>query len=169
MLCAPELLEDSELRPIPGIAAPNPNPNPNPNYDQYQVLLQPLVKNTLTLVKDPYGNYAVQFILDKGDPQMYFQMFSMMRGHIPRPNSGPNPNPNPNPDPPWGSLKTHPLNKACQLAEQLNLRIAPSRRLFVAELPTADYHTVLTMLTDKVGQLTGCGRTNVVSLSCICL
>ena len=52
---------------------------------------------------------------------------------------------------PWGSLKTHPLNKARQLAEQLNLRIAPSRRLFVAELPTADYHTVLTMLTDKVG------------------
>ena len=56
---------------------------------------------------------------------------------------------------PWGSLKTHPLNKARQLAEQLNLRIAPSRRLFVAELPTADYHTVLTMLTDMVGSTYG--------------
>ena len=56
---------------------------------------------------------------------------------------------------PWGSLKTHPLNKARQLAEQLNLRIAPSRRLFVAELPTADYHTMLTMLTDRVGSTYG--------------
>ena len=56
---------------------------------------------------------------------------------------------------PWGSLKTHPLNKARQLAEQLNLRIAPSRRLFVAELPTADYHTVLTMLTDRIGSTYG--------------
>ena len=56
---------------------------------------------------------------------------------------------------PWGSLKTHPLNKARQLAEQLNFRIAPSRRLFVAELPTADYHTMLTMLTDRVGSTYG--------------
>ena len=52
---------------------------------------------------------------------------------------------------PWGSLKTYPLNKAHQLAVQLLVRIAPPQRLPVAELPTADYHTVLTMLTDRIG------------------
>ena len=56
---------------------------------------------------------------------------------------------------PWGSLKTHPLNKARQLAAQLNLCIAPPRRMLVAELPTADYHTVLTMLTDRIGSTYG--------------
>jgi len=52
------------------------------NYEQYQQLLSSLVEHTLVLVKDPYGNYAVQFILDRGDPQMYIQMFNRMRGHV---------------------------------------------------------------------------------------
>ena len=56
---------------------------------------------------------------------------------------------------PWGSLKTHPLNKARQLAVQLLVRIAPPQRMPVAELPTADYHTMLTMLTDRVGSTYG--------------
>ena len=38
------------------------------NYDQYQAILEKLTEHTLTLVKDAYGNYAVQFILDRGDP-----------------------------------------------------------------------------------------------------
>ena len=54
-----------------------------------------------------------------------------------------------------GSLKTHPLSKARPLAVQLNVRIAPPQRLLVAELPTADYHTMLTMLTDRVGSTLG--------------
>ena len=65
---------------------------------------------------------------------------------------------------PWGTLKAHPLNEARQLAVQLNLRIAPPRRLFVAELPTADYHTMLTMLTDRVGSTLGVWPTDLVSL-----
>jgi len=52
------------------------------NYDQYQELLTKLCENTLVLVKDAYGNYAVQFILDRDDPAMYTQMFTQMRGHI---------------------------------------------------------------------------------------
>ena len=52
------------------------------NYDQYQALLEVLCKNTLVLVKDAYGNYAVQFILDRGDPNMYIKMFTNMKDHI---------------------------------------------------------------------------------------
>ena len=65
---------------------------------------------------------------------------------------------------PWGSLKTQPLNKARQLAIQLLVRIAPPQRLPVAELPTADYHTMLTMLTDRVGPTLGVWPTDLVSL-----
>ena len=54
-----------------------------------------------------------------------------------------------------GVIENPPLNKARQLAAQLNLCIAPRRRMLVAELPTADYHTVLTMLTDMVGSTYG--------------
>jgi len=52
------------------------------NYDQYQAILTKLTENTLTLVKDAYGNYAVQFILDRGDAGMYLRMFQQMAGHI---------------------------------------------------------------------------------------
>jgi len=38
--------------------------------------------NTLSLVKDAYGNYVVQYVLDQGDPQVSTLLFQQMEGHI---------------------------------------------------------------------------------------
>jgi len=49
---------------------------------EYDALVEKHVDNMTTLVQDPYGNYAVQFILDCADPQTHMAMFSKIKGHM---------------------------------------------------------------------------------------
>ena len=46
-------------------------------------LVNEITNNGLTLVKDPYGNYVVQYVLDLNYPRMTANLIAQFMGHLP--------------------------------------------------------------------------------------
>lgn len=45
-------------------------------------MVNEIIRNALTLVQDPYGNYVVQYVLELGDAQFSDQLIRQFIGHI---------------------------------------------------------------------------------------
>lgn len=41
-----------------------------------------IIRNALTLVQDPYGNYVVQYVLELGDAQFSDKLIRQFIGHM---------------------------------------------------------------------------------------
>ena len=49
---------------------------------QRSALVAEIVRNSLTLVKDPYGNYVVQYILKLKDPLIVQDIWKQLKGNV---------------------------------------------------------------------------------------
>jgi hypothetical protein len=52
------------------------------NMENRKSLMNILAENAIELVQNPYGNYAIQTVLDNWDPNICDPIFSKLRGKV---------------------------------------------------------------------------------------